>query len=313
MARATTLIAALLPALASAHFSILYPPTAFITTGSGANQPPCGPGTLPDTQAADHPYLNAGSEIALSTHGSADWSIRYSLDPIPTAGGNWTDMIAPIETEGDGVFCITTAKAQATDQRGWISIKAEMQEGTYYHCAYVNFVDVATLMFPLACKNDTSVKVDFDDGKDDGEDKTSTTKTSTRYTNSTSSTKYHNSTMTQTTQTTTGGSVTSKGTTTVTGSKTKTADDGDDSTTTNQPTDTSPQPTADDGPSTITSTSIVLPTQTSGGGQSGTATSSGSVQVPTGAAVNTKGSPFGMAGFAAVVLGAGILCAGLLA
>lgn len=349
MPRTTTLVAALLPALTAAHFSILHPPAAFISTGSEPNQPPCGPGTLPDSQAPAHPYLTSGSQIALSTHGEADWAIQYSLDAVPAAagaGGNWSDMLAPLETEGDGTFCITTARAQAlvdeavgpisndrsVGKKGWISIRAEMQEGTFYKCAYVNFVNVTTLEFPLACKNDTSVRVGYDIGDDD--DKTSTTTTSsTRYTNST------------TTETTTGITSTSAGTTTLTGTNTSPTvsmpsptdgddgDDGDSSTATNQPTDvmptdTPPQPTnapvptdgeggdENDGPSTITSTSIVVPTQTGGaggGGGQGTATSSGAIQVPTGAAVNTKGSPLGMAGFSAVVLGAGILCAGLLA
>ena len=341
MPRNAAVVAALLPPLVSAHFSILHPPTAFVLAGEQATTSPCGYGTPPDPQASAHPYLSSGSQIALSTHGDSDWTIQYTLDPVPAApgsGGNWSEMIAPIETEGDGNFCITTAAAAASaaGSKGWVSIRGEMAEGTYYQCAYVNFVNVTTLEFPVVCANSTGVKVGYDTG-DDEDDTTTSTTTSTRYTNS-STTK---------TTTSTGITSTSAGTTTLTGTNTSTTysipsptddddgDDGDDNTPTPTPTgdqppptdtDAPPQPTDDGptqtggddgdddgaGPSTITSTTDVVPTQ-SGEGQTGTATSSGAVQVPTGAAVNTKGSPLGMAGFSAVVLGAGILCAGLLA
>lgn len=324
MTRTTALVAAILPALASAHFSILYPPTAFVIAGEENKTPPCGYGTPPDPSITPHPFLISGSQIALSTHGEADWDITYTLGDPSVGNATWTDLYPDIETEGDGNFCIPNARANVATTteggtRGWISVKAEMAEGTYYQCAYVSFVNVATLEFPLVCANSTGVKVEYrNDGDDDDDDDTSTTsKTST-------STKYTNST---TTKTTTGLTSTDATTTTLTGTNTSPTfsmpsptdddDDDDDATPTPNPpapTDTTPPPPTDQGPSTITSTSTVAPTDN---GESpaptGTGTTSVPIAVPTGAAAQTKGSPLGMPGFAAVVFGAGILCAGLLA
>lgn len=315
MTRTTALVAALLPALASAHFSILHPPTAFVIAGEENKTPPCGYGTPPDPSTTPHPFLISGSQIALSTHGEANWDITYTLGDPSAGNATWTDLYPDIETEGNGNFCIPNARANVPTTteggtRGWISVKAEMAEGTYYQCAYVAFVNVATLEFPVVCANSTGVKIEYrSDGDDDDDDDTTTTsKTST-------STKYTNST---TTRTTTGATSTSPTHSMPSPTDDDDGDDDDNSTPTPNPpapTDTTqpPQPT-DDGPSTITSTSTVGPTDD---GQSpaptGTGTTSVPIAVPTGAAAQTKGSPLGMPGFAAVVLGAGILCAGLLA
>ena len=216
MTRTTAIVAAILPALASAHFSILHPPTAFVIAGEENKTPPCGYGTPPDPSTTPHPFLISGSQIALSTHGEADWDITYTLGDPSAGNATWTDLYPDLETEGDGNFCIPNAKANVPTTteggtRGWISVKAEMAEGTYFQCAYVAFVNVATLEFPVVCANSTGVRVEYrNDGDDDDNDTTTTSKTST-------STKYTNST---TTKTTTGVTSTSATTTTLTGTNT---------------------------------------------------------------------------------------------
>lgn len=321
MRRLTLTTAALLPAIASAHFSILHPPTAVQLVGQEANTPPCGYGTPPSPSGTPHPFLVTGSQVALSTHGEADWQIMYTVDTVPAAagsGGNWTDLIAPLETEGDGNFCITNLQAPGLGlgphggiiregpKNGWISVRAHMEEGWFYQCAYVRFVEVATLEFPVVCANSTGVSVKYRDGSDDGDDgehssKTSKTKTSTKYTNSTTT-----KTSTDIATSTSAGSTTLTSTDSLSMSMPSPTD---------VPSDTSSRTIQSPGPgaSTITSTSVVIPTDGTTARPTGTGSAtSASIAVPTGAATNTKGSPLGMAGFSAVVLGAAVLCAGFM-
>ncbi|KAJ1334972.1 DUF6595 domain-containing protein [Microdochium nivale] len=156
--------ALLLATTATAHFTVLYPPTMQPFSDDSEDQAPCG-GYTPNLSASGLVVTDfhvGGDSIGTkSSHSQQNWLYRITTDSSPgSTGGNWT-QISPIVTQsGAGAYC----KSGLTVPDSWVgktailSIVGNAPDGLLYQCSAVKFVAGKAASTPSQCTNANGIE-----------------------------------------------------------------------------------------------------------------------------------------------------------
>lgn len=103
-----TLLTLALTTLASAHFELLYPPTAGFVS-EDEPQSPCGGASV--NVDSDSPEVQVGQFAisVMSSHPTSDWQFSASTNTEPPF--NFTPIANVVRSEGSGEFCLPALSA----------------------------------------------------------------------------------------------------------------------------------------------------------------------------------------------------------
>ena len=116
---------------ASAHFILQYPSSLGFNDETQGEEP-CGGFAVSFNGSHDSVQVGGFPVSMLSTHPSADWLFRASLDK--QAPFNWTNFLPVVSETGLGQFCLPNLKAPSDfiGESGLIQVIADSPDGILY-------------------------------------------------------------------------------------------------------------------------------------------------------------------------------------
>ncbi|KXT08752.1 hypothetical protein AC579_6428 [Pseudocercospora musae] len=147
----TGLIAA---SLASAHFTLDWPPTAGFVDDDEPTAP-CGGATVVVNDTAPQVQVERFAVSIFSSHPAGSWSFLATTDTQEPY--NFTEIVPVVNSTGVGKFCLTDLRApdDFAGKAGIIQVIDSSVDGTLYQCAPVNFVTGSNSTTGSACTNAT--------------------------------------------------------------------------------------------------------------------------------------------------------------
>ncbi|EME86987.1 uncharacterized protein MYCFIDRAFT_112132, partial [Pseudocercospora fijiensis CIRAD86] len=147
----TALIAA---SLASAHFTLDWPPTAGFIDDDEPTAP-CGGATVVVNDTAPQVQVDRFAVSIFSSHPAGSWSFLATTDTKEPY--NFTEIVPVVNSTGIGKFCLTDLRAPASfaGKGGIIQVIDSSVDGTLYQCAPVKFVTGSNATAGSSCTNAT--------------------------------------------------------------------------------------------------------------------------------------------------------------
>ncbi|KAF2207798.1 hypothetical protein CERZMDRAFT_102064 [Cercospora zeae-maydis SCOH1-5] len=141
--------------LASAHFTLNWPPTAGFDDDKEPTAP-CGGATVTVNDSAPEVNVDRFAASIFSSHPAGSWSFLATTDTQEPF--NFTEIVPVINSTGLGVFCLNYLRAPAdfAGKKGVLQVIDNSPDGILYQCAPVKFVSGANDTVSEFCKNQTS-------------------------------------------------------------------------------------------------------------------------------------------------------------
>ncbi|TKA30023.1 hypothetical protein B0A50_02742 [Salinomyces thailandicus] len=158
--------------LSSAHFVLLWPPTAGFDEDTLSNGP-CGGAQVAVNDSSPSVQIDRFAISIQNTHPEGEWLFRGTTDT--DAPYTWTDLVPVVNTTGLGNFCLDAMSApdDFAGKAGIIQVVDNSPDGTLYQCAPVNFVAGSNDTTGSNCRNTTGFMATWTnlqslDGVEDG-------------------------------------------------------------------------------------------------------------------------------------------------
>ncbi|KAM3423665.1 hypothetical protein BST61_g1081 [Cercospora zeina] len=141
--------------LASAHFTLNWPPTAGFDDDKEPTAP-CGGATVTVDDSAPEVNVDRFATSIFSSHPEGSWTFLATTNTQEPF--DFTEIVPVINTTGLGVFCLNYLRVPAdfAGKSGVLQVIDHSPDGILYQCAPVKFISGANNTVSEFCKNQTS-------------------------------------------------------------------------------------------------------------------------------------------------------------